>query len=263
MSKESSCGAQIGVVPRNTRNGTVYEVPGLEKLRDGRGYYIVFKCANSAYGCEFSKDDPLPLYIIDDDIYEKTPTLILGTVDKFAMLPYIPKAQSIFGFDNGKKVTAPDLIIQDELHLISGPLGSMVGHYETMINELCSIDINGRKISPKIITSTATISRAKEQCHALYNCGRENVKQFPPPGLNAGDSFFAVEDRSRNGRMYVGILAAGASSVATAMIRLYAALLYAASALEVNDETERDPYWTHIGYFNSIRELGDKNVDTR
>jgi len=250
------CGAQIGVVPRNTRNGTVYEVPGLEKLRDGRGYYIVFKCANSAYGCEFSKDDPLPLYIIDDDIYEKTPTLILGTVDKFAMLPYIPKAQSIFGFDNGKKVTAPDLIIQDELHLISGPLGSMVGHYETMINELCSIDINGRKISPKIITSTATISRAKEQCHALYNCGRENVKQFPPPGLNAGDSFFAVEDRSRNGRMYVGILAAGASSVATAMIRLYAALLYAASALEVNDETERDPYWTHIGYFNSIRELG-------
>ena len=227
----------------------------MEKLRDGRGYYIVFKCANSAYGCEFSKDDPLPLYIIDDDIYEKTPTLILGTVDKFAMLPYT-KGSEYFGFDNGKKVTAPDLIIQDELHLISGPLGSMVGHYETMINELCSIDINGRKISPKIITSTATISRAKEQCHALYNCGRENVKQFPPPGLNAGDSFFAVEDRSRNGRMYVGILAAGASSVATAMIRLYAALLYAASALEVNDETERDPYWTHIGYFNSIRELG-------
>ena len=249
------CGAQIGAVPRNTRRGIVYEVPGLEKIKTGRGYYITFKCGNSACGCDFSKDT-LPLYIIDDDIYEKTPTLVLGTVDKFAMLPYIPKAQRIFGFYNGMKITSPDLIIQDELHLISGPLGSMVGHYETMINELCSLDLDGRKILPKIITSTATISRAKDQCHALFNCGRENVKQFPQPGLDAGNSFFAIEDKSRKGRMYVGILAAGASSVATAMIRLYAALLYAASALDVSEESERDPYWTHIGYFNSIRELG-------
>lgn len=250
------CGAQIGVVSRSTKNGTVYEVPGLEKRKAGRKYYISFKCSNTEHDCDFSMDDPLPLYIIDDDIYEKKPTLVLGTVDKFAMLPYIPRAQRIFGFDNGKKVNAPDLIIQDELHLISGPLGTMVGHYETMINELCSLNVNDRKISPKIITSTATISRAKDQCHALYNCGRENVKQFPPPGLNAGDSFFAVEDNSRNGRIYVGILAAGASSVATAMIRLYATLLYTASALDVKDESERDPYWTHVGYFNSIRELG-------
>lgn len=249
------CGAQIGAVPRSTGRGTVYEVPGLEKSRIGRGYNISFKCGNSEYGCDFSRD-PLPLYVVDDDIYEKTPTLVLGTVDKFAMLPYIPEAQRIFGFYNGKKITAPDLIIQDELHLISGPLGSMVGHYETMINELCSVYIDSRKIQPKIITSTATISRAKEQCHALYNCGCENVKQFPPPGLETGNSFFAIEDKTKNGRMYVGILAAGASSVATTMIRLYATLLYAASALDVKDETERDPYWTHIGYFNSIRELG-------
>ena len=142
------CGAQIGAVPRNTRRGTVYDVPGLEKGRIGTRYYVSFKCGNSTYGCDFSRDS-LPLYVIDDDIYERTPTLVLGTVDKFAMLPYIPKAQSIFGFDNGKKITAPDLIIQDELHLISGPLGSMVGHYETMIGELCSIYINGRKVLPK------------------------------------------------------------------------------------------------------------------
>lgn len=249
------CGAQIGAVPRSTRKSTIYEVPGLEKIKTGRGYYISFRCGNSSYGCDFNKDS-LPLYIIDDDIYEKTPTLILGTVDKFAMLPYIPKAQRIFGFDNGKRITAPDLIIQDELHLISGPLGSMVGHYETMISELCSIDSEGTKIAPKIIASTATISRAKDQCHALYNCGYENVKQFPPPGLDAGNSFFAIEDKSRNGRMYIGLLAAGSSSVATTMIRLYAALLYAASALNVKEESERDPYWTHVGYFNSIRELG-------
>ena len=172
------------------------------------------------------------------------------------MLPYRPEAQTLFGLDNGKRETAPDLIIQDELHLISGPLGSMVGHYETMIHELCSYNYGSGTISPKVIASTATISRAAEQCHALYGCGKNNVKQFPPSGIDAGDSFFAIEDKKAEGRRYVGILAAGSTSNATTMIRLYASLLYAAKAIKVTDESERDGYWTNIGYFNSIRELG-------
>lgn len=172
------------------------------------------------------------------------------------MLPYRPEAQTIFGIKNGVRITAPDLVIQDELHLISGPLGSMVGHYETMIDELCSYDGSGRRISPKIIASTATISRAGEQCRALYGCKAENVMQFPPPGLETGNSFFAEEDRNAVGRMYVGIFAASSSSIATTTIRLYASLLYAAKAISVNDESERDGYWTNVGYFNSIRELG-------
>jgi hypothetical protein len=132
----------------------------------------------------------------------------------------------------------------------------MVGHYETLIHELCTDRRNGACITPKVIASTATISRAKEQCHALYNCGKENVVQFPPSGIDSGDSFFAVESRGQAGRIYVGLLASAAKSMATTMIRLYAALLYAGKGIDVVEERERDPYWTNLGYFNSLRELG-------
>ena len=118
------------------------------------------------------------------------------------------------------------------------------------------MNLNGVKIKPKIVASTATISRAKEQCHALYGCSKDEVFQFPPSGLNAGDSFFAVEDSKKNGRQYVGILASGSSSDATTSIRLFASLLYSAKELNTEDEKQKDPYWTNVGYFNSIRELG-------
>ncbi|MDD5791434.1 MAG: helicase-related protein [Erysipelotrichaceae bacterium] len=247
------CGAQMGVIQKN--NG-LREIKGYWKRPEARKKKsIIFKCSNDK--CTFSdRENPLPLYVVDEAIYESTPTLLLGTVDKFAMLPFRPQAQRIFGYYNGVKLTSPDLIIQDELHLISGPLGSMVGHYETMIDELCSMELNGVKIKPKIVASTATISRAKEQCHALYGCSKDEVFQFPPSGLNAGDSFFAVEDSTKNGRQYVGILASGSSSDATTSIRLFASLLYAAKELNTEEEKQRDPYWTNVGYFNSIRELG-------
>ena len=241
------CGAQMGPVRKAL-------VPGYRKYKKAaRSFDFSFRCSNTR--CDFSSED-LPLYVIDESIYEKTPTLLLGTVDKFAMLPFRPQAQSLFGFDNGVKLTSPDLIIQDELHLISGPLGSMVGHYETLINELCTIRTASGEIKPKIVASTATISRAKEQCHALYGCGRDKVFQFPPSGLDAGNSFFAKEDKNQNGRRYVGILATGSSSDATTAIRLFASLLYGAKAIKVEKESDRDPYWTNMGYYNSIRELG-------
>lgn len=249
------CGAQMGVV---TKSNHQCVLPGYRKvIGPHRQAKIIFQCNNSKYGCDFASGDyELPLYIVDDIIYEKTPTLLLGTVDKFAMLPFRPKAQSLFGYFNGIKITSPDLIIQDELHLISGPLGSMVGHYETLINELCSNRTTTGEIHPKIIASTATISHAKEQCHALYNCGKEKVFQFPPSGLNADNSFFAYEDKNSSGRKYVGILASASSSDATTAIRLFSVLLYGAKAMDVELEEMRDPYWTNIGYFNSIRELG-------
>ncbi|MFD1403000.1 hypothetical protein [Robinsoniella peoriensis] len=249
------CGAQMGVVHR--KNGA-RALPGYYcKKGDRRKKTFMYVCSNKANGCSFSNADyPLPLHVIDDVIYNEKPTLVLGTVDKFAMLPFRPKAQGLFGYYDGEKLTSPDLIIQDELHLISGPLGSMVGHYETMVHELCKMKTGDTEIRPKIIASTATISRAKEQCHALYGCSKDVVFQFPPSGLNAGDSYFAKEDKDSKGRQYIGILANGSSSDATTAIRLYASLLYGAKEMSVAEEMQRDPYWTNMGYFNSIRELG-------
>ena len=249
------CGAQMGIVKLESG---VRKLPGYHKHVGLRGKKsILFVCGNNPERCEFTNvNNPLPLHIVDDVIYDKKPTLLLGTVDKFAMLPFRPEAQGLFGYYDGEKLTSPDLIIQDELHLISGPLGSMVGHYETLIDELCTMRSEGKEIHPKIIASTATISSAKEQCQALYGCAKEDVFQFPPAGLVAGDSFFSHENKAENGRQYVGILATGSSSDATTAIRLYATLLYAAKEMIVKEDSDKDPYWTNMGYFNSIRELG-------
>lgn len=242
------CGAQMGQIREKGQT----RVKGYFQTR--RPSTVIYKCDNSE--CEFSTQNfPLPLRVIDEDIYESPPTVIIGTVDKFAILPWKPEARTIFGFrENGERKTPPELIIQDELHLISGPLGSMVGHYETLISELCLNLETG--ISAKIIASTATISRAREQCHALYNCGRENVFQFPPQSLESGYSFFAYEDREAPGRMYAGVYAASGISHAMAQIRVISVLLQGAKSANVNDEKKRDYYWTILNYFNSLRELG-------
>ena len=245
------CGAQMGVI-RDWKQPL-----GYKKRIKGRKKSLILRCSNDKNGCDFANDSfALPLQIVDEDIYDNPPTLLLGTVDKFAMLPFRPEAQTIFGIHNGVRKTAPDLIIQDELHLISGPLGSMVGHYETMIHELCSYEKDDSMVSPKVIASTATISRADEQCQSLYGCKPEDVMQFPPSGLDAGNSFFAKEDKEASGRKYIGIFTPNSSSFATTLIRLYATLCYAAKKIPVENESERDAYWTNLGYFNSLRELG-------
>ena len=118
-------------------------------------------------------------------------------MDKFALLPFRPEARHLFGIDT--PWPAPELIIQDELHLISGPLGSMVGHYETAIDALCEHENEGHSIPVKVIASTATIARAESQARGLY--GRK-VSLFPPQALKAGDSFFAEEREDEPGRLY-------------------------------------------------------------
>lgn len=225
------------------------------------GYYISparpkrfqFKCSNSL--CEFN--DELPLKVIDETIYKDPPTLLIGTVDKFAGIPFRPEAKSLFGVgSNGEYVNSPpDLIIQDELHLISGPLGTMVGHYESMIEELCTERKGTAVHAPKIIASTATISRAKEQCKALYCRDKDKVFQFPPSGLTYKDSFFAVAGNT-DGRKYVGLFCSNLKySAVTANIRFYADIAFSRKTITAS-EKELDAYYTHVGYFNSIRELG-------
>src|SRR5262249_30556936 len=151
------CGAAMGSV----KAGNVWKVKGYVKLP--KPSRVIFRCEDG--DCPFSTEAGLPLAVVDEAIYGQPPTLVIGTVDKFAMLPWRPEAKSLFGLSH--EYSSPELIIQDELHLISGPLGSMIAHYETAIEALCRADDSA--VPPKIIASTATISRANEQISALYN----------------------------------------------------------------------------------------------
>ena len=198
--------------------------------------------------CDFTRR--LPIQIIDDELYREPPTLLFGTVDKFAMLPWDGRIGSFFGI--GKKSRSPELIIQDELHLISGALGTIVGIYETAVDAIC-----GQKgVYPKVIASTATIRRAKEQCSVLYN---REVVQFPAPGLNAEDSFFATEsdinyEKGVYGRKYIGMMPSGKTK-AMMEIRAMAALMQKVYTMDIPDEI-KDKLWTLTVYYNSLRDLG-------
>lgn len=251
LSRCSWCGAQMGVLEyQGKKPAGAPRVLGYEELNST----VVFKCPDNE--CEFR--DGLPVYVIDEDIYEKRPSLIIGTVDKFAMLAWRPEARRIFGIDmDGKReLSPPGLIIQDELHLISGPLGSMVGLYETVIEELCTDRREESAVRPKIVSSTATIRRYEDQVKALY--ARSKVDLFPPPGLEADDSFFAKYARSQDGslvpgRIYVGVHGPGLGSLQTVQVRTFSALLQAPVEFSKDD---RDPWWTLLLFFNSLRELG-------
>jgi hypothetical protein len=212
---------------------------------------LVMACRTD--GCEFSAG--LPVCVVDQDIYSRHPMLIIATSDKFASMPWRDSCISLFNGDLSG-IRPPELIIQDELHLISGPLGTLSGLYETAVDLLCSQ--MGDK--PKVIASTATIRRANAQIAALFD---RDVRQFPPPGISAADSFFAVEvpPDEKGTRLYVGVIAPGTSQT-TLLVRTYAAILQATAELD-GPPAIKDPYWTLIGYFNSLRVLGGARMQVQ
>ena len=200
--------------------------------------------------CFFNLEGSLPIQVVDEELYDNPPTLLFGTVDKFAMLPWNSKIGAFFGI--GSINRSPELIIQDELHLISGPLGTMVGLYEAAIDALCK----NKGVDTKIIASTATIRRAVEQCASLYN---RSINQFPHPGIDAEDSFFAREseinlENGVFGRRYVGLMPSGKTK-AMMEIRSISAMLQKVYGMDLDDEV-KDKYWTLTVYFNSLKDLG-------
>ena len=231
--------------------------------------------------CAFSRGKHLPIVAVDEPIYRRIPCFLIATVDKFAAMPWTGEVGAFFGrvqrhdhqgfygpceptmghpLKEGR-LPPPDLVIQDELHLISGPLGTMVGLYETALDELATVMIEGKRIRPKIVASTATVRRAENQIRALFD--RRQVEIFPPPGPDRRDSFFARthSPQESNARLYLGIAAQGRSPKVV-MLRVYLALLAAAQKayLQAGKKTDpsnpADPYMTLLGYFNSLRELG-------
>lgn len=248
--------------------------------------FLVTHCLRP--GCPFNSKLEIPALTVDQNIFSRLPALVIATVDKFAQLPFKPKYGMLFGHVNqychrcgfvnpedsshathrkaeppykipGKMISPLDLIIQDELHLINGPLGSMVGIYETTIDYLSYRWIDEKhRVPPKYIASTATIRRAGVQSWNLY---RRNLRRFPAAGTDFNDSFFVRElvDHNDMAKMYIGIFPS-AIGLKSAMIRTLATLLAETSAIKNGAPAipleEWDDYWTIVSYFNSIRELG-------
>ncbi|HIA03084.1 MAG TPA: helicase, partial [Myxococcales bacterium] len=197
-----------------------------------------FRCPDS--GCDFH--DRLPIQVVDEGLYAQPPTILLATIDKFARLPWEARSRSFFGI--GQNVRSPDLVIQDELHLISGPLGTIAAIYEAAIDVL--IQHSGG--SPKYVAATATIRGATDQARRLY--GRD-VRLFPASGPNANDSYYMTIDKTNAvSRRYMGIMGQGHSPL-TNTVHIMAAMVDAGQVV-----TDSDDYWTLVAYHNSRRELG-------
>ena len=247
-------------------------------------------CGDELGRCPFTlakaPGEGLPVLVVDEEIYRHPPALLIATVDKFAQMPWKGEVQMLFGQVNALcprhgflcpsvedaqfhpasrtlpktrnlphgPLRPPDLIIQDELHLISGPLGSMVGLYETAVDDLCTWTVGNRRVRPKVIASTATIRRAEEQVSHLF---QRRLHVFPPHGTDITDNFFSVvrpPSPETPGRTYLGICAFG-RRFPGALIRVYTAFLAAAEKLYRQNDATADPWMTLVGYFNSIREL--------
>lgn len=289
------CGVEFGKRSLDDLNPSRNRGDVFKLLRSGRidtdnPDELRVACLNR--NCHFrgtSRDTFLPLVAVDDMIYSRLPAFLIATVDKFASLPWegrtgklfgkathVVDGQGFYGPADGDdanrgvrladRLDPPDLVIQDELHLISGPLGSMAGLYESVIDELCCRD----GLRPKIVASTATVRRASEQMRALF--GRPRSSIFPAPGPDRRDSFFAetVPAEKVPGRLYVGLSAPG-RNVKALLLRASLALMSSAQLAWQAAEKERtaqrrraqepgpnpaDPYMTLLGYFNTIKELG-------
>ena len=233
----------------------------------------------SDFECEFSGERPLPIVGVDEPLYRRLPAFLIATVDKFAALPWEGPSGALLGgadrYDTegfhgpasparGQKLDAPlpppDLVIQDELHLVTGPLGTMMGLHETAVEGLCCLSGTGAAPKPKIVASTATARRATEQVQGVF--ARAETQVFPPPGPNRRDSFFAgiVTADEVPARRYLGLAATGRNPKVI-MRRVLLALMGAAQTHFLqggpkNEDNAADPYMTLLAYFNSLRELG-------
>ncbi|MDO5103955.1 MAG: DISARM system helicase DrmA, partial [Lautropia sp.] len=267
--------------------------PGKDvEVDKGRGRTFVY-CGDKKGRCDFSKGKSsklphagIPVLVVDEEIYHRPPTMMIATVDKFAMMAWRGQVRTLFGrvgqecerhgllwkgadcngnhpagkglgatkVKNISSIRPPDLIIQDEFHLISGPLGTMVGLYETAVDELCGWKLGEHMVKPKIIASTATVRKAREQVNNVF---MRRVSVFPPHGLDVEDNYFSAQRpiKDKPGRLYLGVCSPGSSRPAM-LIRVYTAFLTAAQALFDRFGEPADPYMTMVGYFNSLRELG-------
>jgi hypothetical protein len=212
------------------------------------------KCINTA--CTFSNE--LPIYFVDDKIYQTPPTLLFATVDKFAMISHREEGHKLFNSLEKNKLP-PDLIIQDELHLLSGPLGSITGIYESIV-ELLSTKGNRK---PKIIASTATTRNTAHQVEMLY--GNRELNIFPPMGLSYNDNFFSFVSNDSK-RKHIGFMPTGKTGLNSqiqilgnlfiARIELFKYLIENENLSQEECINKMNYFWTIVSFYNSLRDVG-------
>lgn len=233
------------------------EVLGYRKVERKKLQRILLACP--AEDCEFSyrvveidskpRDRGIPLLYCDEDVYDYPPDFVVGTIDKVAMMAWRPEAGSLFGLRNGRRFSPPPtLFIQDELHLLTGALGSLDGMYEAMLEELCRF-AGGRV--PMIVASSATTRNYRHQVEKLYG---KTARIVPPLGIDISDSFFAVRDDEQPGRIYAGVASSGYIPNAQLQTRIAAAIGHFVPTLTAGTWS-LDPYWTNVLFFSSRRSL--------
>lgn len=248
------CGTQMGVVHKNQIAG--YKLSVMQQTGETR---VAVFCPDAT--CPFTLrtvrtpagidvERGIPIYEVDEDVYQSAPDFVVGTVDKIARVSWKPESQRLFGLSRGvRKFDPPRLFIQDELHLIAGPLGSIDGLFEVMLEHLCVVD-GGR--APVFVAATATTKNYEEQVQGLYARASRVV---PPPGLSIEDSFFAVRDPESDGKVYVGVSSGGHSGATNLQTVVLSVLGHQPPAMEM-DGVDPDPYWTNVTFFSSRRSLG-------
>jgi hypothetical protein len=227
------CGHSI-LPPRHTSKDGAYGVRASSSSFE-------FFCPNDV--CPFH--DELPVQVVDEGLYDNPPTMLVATVDKLARLAWIKQGAKLFG--TGGVSDPPSLVIQDELHLLSGPLGTIVGVYEAAIGAL----LRWRGTAPKTVASTATTRASVQQVRELM---AKKVESFPPAGLDADDNYFSEPDPESPGRRYLGIMPQ-AHTPSWAVGQLSAELLNAPQSVNLTGPA-KNAYWTLVVYHNSLRELG-------
>lgn len=235
---------------------------------EGADHYIAkhnefrFCCSNS--DCHFGSSETgiVPCNVVDEALYNEPPTLLVATIDKFARLAWEERAEAFLG---GSQMRPPELIIQDELHLIAGALGSVAGVYESALYTV----LQQRGCFPKYVASTATIRMAEQQVKRIYGA---ELAVFPPPGLNCDNSYFAktVSLEEQPGRLYIGYFAP-ALDQQHCMAPIAAALLAGPEAVfgpGVQDRQDLlEAWWSQVVYHGSLKGVGNShnafNIDVR
>ena len=190
------------------------------KMRFNRRYWrLEHRCTND--DCEWDTSRPLPIWVVDFEVWRYLPTVVVGTLDKAAGISMQANMRGIVGPPIGfcsepehghtyairsnrpkgclvpdckgsrqPLPMSPDLYgvsfrLQDELHLLRDSLGAVDAHYEALYDHL-QRELSGTQA--KVLASSATLSGYERQSEVLYG---KSARVFPHPEPEIGQGFWS------------------------------------------------------------------------